>query len=534
MSIINGFNAVPNNVAGAIDKYNKVKPELVPETEPSLRTDNLFANMVQDELWGRCSNRIVEVIADDYNSSTYPASKMFESDTSTSYRTGSNPAHFINFNFKYPVKINKMRQNWSCGVAVNFKIKGSINGKDYIYLYQEEKTASSTATLQDLQLQNTDYYKYYIIEITTASTAFTYVIYNLDVIEWEGAYYNYTANINIPFSSYEENKILNLELEKNKVDSQAYNIINFTENIIPTISSSSSRGYSEGIEWYAYSSGYSGSKNPTYACDRNGTTYYEGGYGSDTGYFNLKLSSSSLCKAYVCPKKVRIITSGAKATSLKGTTVNGVTHTLATIPQTSNNTPTTFELTCDTNDYYTSFQIAITPTSSTGGWKGQLRTFEIVEGNIKKGIMEDKYINSYDELKIKINNLPTKNVASKINSTTKYTLTYNGSLWEVNRTFVTGSYTGDGATSQNIDIGFRPKTVIVFDQTGRIYAKLSVYATWYGAIANDDGTGATISYSDVLKINDNGFQVYYYTNSSNDNEISLNGNGNVRNYIAFK
>ena len=74
---------------------------------------------------------------------------------------------------------------------------------------------------------------------------------------------------------------------------------------------------------------------------------------------------------------------------------------------------------------------------------------------------------------------------------------------------VTGSYTGDGAASQFIALGFTPKAVLVFAGHGCTADHLSTY---YGGLALPGRPVAepSIYARPVLAVEEGGFRVYYY------------------------
>ena len=85
---------------------------------------------------------------------------------------------------------------------------------------------------------------------------------------------------------------------------------------------------------------------------------------------------------------------------------------------------------------------------------------------------------------------------------------------------IVGSYTGDGAETRTISLGFTPKAVLLEHNTG-----MRVHSTGvaYGGLAlpNTPASG--------LKVVDGGFEVYYFQNSIHTNNIDT-----VYRYLAFK
>ena len=93
---------------------------------------------------------------------------------------------------------------------------------------------------------------------------------------------------------------------------------------------------------------------------------------------------------------------------------------------------------------------------------------------------------------------------------------------------VTGTYTGDGAASRVISLGFRPQAVLLMDQTGMIHN--ATYTR--GGLALDGfdvvySAGSTV----ILSVVENGFQVM---NQVNNDKISSNKSGLVYHYLALK
>ena len=88
-----------------------------------------------------------------------------------------------------------------------------------------------------------------------------------------------------------------------------------------------------------------------------------------------------------------------------------------------------------------------------------------------------------------------------------------------------GTYTGDGASSKTITLGFRPKAVLVlYDGT-----LLMINSDVYGSLALSSRSAARFG-NTTLAIASNGFTVYY--NASEN--IHLNHSGGVYHYIAFR
>ena len=115
-----------------------------------------------------------------------------------------------------------------------------------------------------------------------------------------------------------------------------------------------------------------------------------------------------------------------------------------------------------------------------------------------------------------------------------------GRLEEINENFarldtaarmVTGSYSGNGAESQTIELGFTPTAVLVMDSRGHM-ANESYY---YGGLALTEAPvcGSFLS-SDfaVMELTSQGFQVHY-TKLGNNTYACTNQENTVYHYIAL-
>lgn len=85
--------------------------------------------------------------------------------------------------------------------------------------------------------------------------------------------------------------------------------------------------------------------------------------------------------------------------------------------------------------------------------------------------------------------------------------------------FVFGTYTGNGASSQFVELGFKPRAVIAHNY----------YIQYYSAFALDTQP-AMGTITKVLEIAENGF---YARNDSSAQSRDMNENGRHYNFIAF-
>lgn len=87
---------------------------------------------------------------------------------------------------------------------------------------------------------------------------------------------------------------------------------------------------------------------------------------------------------------------------------------------------------------------------------------------------------------------------------------------------VTGTYTGNGETSQYIELGFAPKAILAISNRGNVSA--------YGGLALPGITVYESHGEKVLEINGTGFSVY----GTGSGWASGNDNGSLQIYLAFK
>ena len=100
-----------------------------------------------------------------------------------------------------------------------------------------------------------------------------------------------------------------------------------------------------------------------------------------------------------------------------------------------------------------------------------------------------------------------------------------------NGKIVYGTYTGNGAASMHISVGFGPKAVLVFGLKGcaSYVFEYPNYHRYYGGLAS---SGNDII--DILVRTTSGFYVYYKYNSDSRKTYGTNVSGMVYSYIAFQ
>ena len=102
---------------------------------------------------------------------------------------------------------------------------------------------------------------------------------------------------------------------------------------------------------------------------------------------------------------------------------------------------------------------------------------------------------------------------------------------------VTGSYSGDGTTPRNIDLGFKPSAIIIGGRYSSTFAFLGIVVNDFfcGYNVCDNSTGAEYSQSYARpSISENGISISGSNNSSSSIAMGFNVSGANYRYIAFK
>ena len=539
MSIINGFNNIPNNIAGAIDRYNKLQVNLTDTDIIKTQTYNLLSNMKEK------SNTLLEneyvIVSCPSVYSTYYFTKAFDGNADTYYESTSAPYNIVDLVFKKPVKLTKVKLSANSSATLQkISIKGSIDGTQYIELYT---TTTYPNTNAEITLQNTDFYKYYCLETLFSGTSAGYfTIYNFEVTEWVGSLFEETCELNAPLNSYEENKIVNIELNTNKITEAKYRIVQeFTSNIIPVLS----RRYADtdyGI-WECFA-GYD-TKNAYKAFDMDNGTYWAGS-STPTETYSISIhsveKSASKSKFAIKPRKIVIRSCGHDAASLMGRRANDKTFVkLGDVPEVKNNVTVETVLTINTDEYFDHFYIDM--GGYTASYYAKVYNFEITEGTLAEGIFEEQIQKNYENLKININNLGFKTIQGLLQPNEKYNLIYNGENWDYVKPYkiVKGTYTGTGSAYntlayQTINLGKTPNAVLVFSNSYK-FSMLAIKdlgtmgSNYVNGTSNSVGDLAYQSSQGDLSIVEGGFSVG--GKGSNAAYCGMNNNKISYEYIAI-
>ena len=103
--------------------------------------------------------------------------------------------------------------------------------------------------------------------------------------------------------------------------------------------------------------------------------------------------------------------------------------------------------------------------------------------------------------------------------------------------FVTGTYTGNGASSRNISLGFRPSAVLcVGSKDGGYPINRSTTLSWALALDGYPARGRNVNGNptNALAVSSSGFTVYQEAVEHSNQGVYLNENSLIYHYIAFK
>ena len=225
MSIINGFNAIPNNIIDAVGKYNKtVVTKGQVSSDGVTKNGNAFPTewtVVSTTELSSTEGIILSASTSNQVLSSYRLKYAMDGNGSNTNCWNSVAAsatgaytEWIKIKMANPIKITKMFMRvgaTNLSSSMTATIQGSNNDSTWTDLYTI--SASQTA-MTEVVLNNTNYYLYYRIYFTTQNASKDSSVFT--VYEWQTSEYmtqedQYINNLSLPFSSYETGKIINIE-----------------------------------------------------------------------------------------------------------------------------------------------------------------------------------------------------------------------------------------------------------------------------------------------------------------------------------
>lgn len=188
------------------DRYNTLI--MSDENATEIIQANIMANA-----WVKTSNNTPTYIAEngailtsEYELSSSPLTNAFDGDsnTYTSIKSSSASFGYIRIQFPSSRKISKMKYRVNSGLSV--KIQGRrTTDASWTNLYS---ISNSTSTLTEVTLTNIDFYDFYQLYCEGGSAILCYEFQTVEV------YYGSNYNLDLPLTSYEKGKILNINLAK--------------------------------------------------------------------------------------------------------------------------------------------------------------------------------------------------------------------------------------------------------------------------------------------------------------------------------
>lgn len=441
MSIINGF---PENKSSAsMLNYNNVPLEYGNDIVASATTNN---------------------------STAYRA---FDNNDSNYYNTASTAVPIrLSIDIGYSVVAKEFLVKAHTNITA-FSIDGSTDGSNWNTLTEVSNT-SSDLVKYDVS-NNTTKYRYYSMNITAVSSSSSYV-YRFQITKAlsEGSevtnviptmssntlsVMNNYLDLDMPLGSYKNGQIINVSLSSNSSDIY-YQEKSFTSNIIPQFTSAANVSNEYGV-WEC-----SGAPNgSTYLMLDGDTSTYTSGGSKETSYGPYVGSVVQPDGTFFAIKPTKI-TVNPNSMSDRSITIRGYDFdtgawdTLATgVSYTSSST-----VTINTDKFYSRIGLYWT-TGSTLAYLNYINEFSITAGTIRYGKLKPSPLRRIYNPLLNINDLGYKPINAVLTEGSKYGLVYNGNSFDVAYPYkiLQGSYTS--TTSISVDLGGRPKFLIVFGNT---------------------------------------------------------------------
>lgn len=413
--------ATLGNIQGDLytqDRYNELIMALKP-VESGVLSRNLF-DKLRAKNNGICENSMVRIEASStHSNSDWGLLNAFDGDNgSTWYSEDTASNHYVLMTFVEPIKLIKLKTYISCdgSLFTSAIIQGSNDNASWADLYT---ISAKQTTLTDIELANPNYYLYYRIYYNLSGNTDAR-LYEFQVTEWEGTYYEYVANLSLPLTSYEKGKILNIEGGRLAKEAEQ---IAYNTNIFPTTWSEVT-AYTEYVSADGFritASSANDSSVPIYCAFDNST---------NTQWQSLSAGATEQWAKIEVPYPTKI-------TKIKlFTLVGSDTHTSTKIQgshdnnqwvdlyETPNATGELKELTLNNTDFYKYYRVFMTIASGSARIK-EIQTSECIVA------YSAYYIENFKNVYLSINNLEAKKINGTIYADNQYSLMYNGESWDV-------------------------------------------------------------------------------------------------------
>ena len=440
-------------------------------------TDNIFLKNwipVNAGLEYEANDGTKLTVSGAYSTSTRLPTDAVDANLGSGWRSDSNTIAWLQIELPKPYKITKINTHISNGSASYFseaKIQGSKNGESWQDLASITERQTNAA---EMQLSNADFYKFYRIYVTNSSATYA-SIYHFEVLEYASKY-GYVNNLNLPLTSYEKGKSVNIVGEK---AIPPVSVEYITQDVFPT-------SWTVEEEYIKYSSpdGFILSASDTYdnvsnACDGRDNSYWRSAP-TRTAWINMKLPEN------IIPTKMKLKFTARDLNYLRKTIIKGKKgeewHELLVF-NFDNDIPLELtEYTLDNTLEFSELQIDFSFSSSS-------EQATVYEWQVTQYAVATDYIESFYNPYLNVNNLGAKQINGIINHGEKYSLVYNGESWDIeNMIVVNGKFTiNHPSTSPDtehfIDLGRKPKIVILYSRNNNnasYIATTSTTGTAYG------------------------------------------------------
>ena len=418
-----------------------------------------------------------------------------------------------------------------------FSIEGSHNGEDWVSLAD---ITNSSANEETYTLNNTEAYRYYAMNVTTATGNYFYV-YRFQIVE--ALFYgslktnvipnmtsnlytmiNPVLNVDLPLASYQKGQILPISLASNAGEVN-YQEETFTSNIIPTFSSAANVTNKYGI-WT-----YGGATDQYYMYDGDSSTYARGS--SKDSSYNAWIGSATAADGTlfaIKPTKVTVVNASGLNNSGSVYQVRGYDYQTGVWDTIATNIAKTGTVSVDitTDKYYSKIGLYWT-TGSTLAYLNYISEFQINAGSIRYGTLIAQPLSKAYQPVLQINGLEPKLIDAVLTAGSSYDLVYNGNNWDVAHPYKVLQGTYSSSVSTVIDLGGRPKFVIAFNTgSSPVFTMVSDSLTSRYLLDYIDNTGTSSTPCYVPGYNGGKGSI-----TITDNGFSTSGTFNSGNYIAI-
>ena len=394
-------------------------------------------------------------------SSSYLPTKAFDGSTNSSWGqiiTGSEG--WLKIEFPTPQKITHMKiHTYANGTGTfTMKIQGSNDDSTWTDLYSRSSVCSSLSEIK-LSTSLVDFYKFYRMYWKPNDTnSFTTGVYEWQVSKYIGDFYSYVNSIDFPLTSYEKNKIVNIEGNR---FFEPKDLETVTENLFPASSDFTSNSETK----YTSSEGFvlisSGGQNLLNSIDDNVSSDWQDSTSNlATQWIRMEVPNPNGYKVTKMKLKAGWSGQSSQKIAIEGsfdgnTWIDLFAWTGLGISVDEDN----IEL--NNTDFYKYYRVSVVLNTGATQAKAVIYDWKVRE-YLKVLSVEEQYITSFENPYLNINNLGEKQINGTINYGQKYSLVYNGESWDIAGAKVVTGRVSATSDLQTINLGFTPDLVICY------------------------------------------------------------------------